>query len=114
MNRHVQPALQLERTLQGGRKVIRLAFVGLFVEQLIHLCHYGAESVFALTAGRHEKVVGGDRVEALPRQADICRDLAVQIRPHAHQRLGDAGQLFHILGDDHQGDGIVIRVFPYL
>ena len=108
---HVQLRIDLERALERGRVVGRLLGLGLLVEQLLYLLLRRLKDLLAVALHRDEKVVRGDvRVELGGRKADVVGDLDVQVGAHAHERFLHAVELFQVLGDEHEGNGIKVSV----
>ena len=111
-DRHVQVGVHLQRTLQGGGGIGRGFAVRLFIDEGIHGLYGVGEGRLVRAADGHKKVIGPHRLESRGVQAQIGRDFPIQFRSHAHQGFFDAFQLLNVLGDEHQGHGIVIRIFP--
>ena len=112
-DRHVQIRVDLDRAFERGRIVRGLFGLRLLVQQFLYLLLRRLKHLVAVALHRHEKVVRGDvGVELRGCQTDVVGDLDVQIGAHAHERFLHAVELFQVFGDEHEGNGIKISVFP--
>ena len=110
-DRHVQVGIHLQRALQSGGRIGCGLAVRLFIDKDIDGFYGAVKRPFVRTANSHKKVIRAHRLESRGVQAQIGRDFPIQFRSHAHQGFLDALQLLDVLGDKHQGHGIVIRIF---
>ena len=80
------------------------------VEHFLDLGERGGHNFVAVALNCNKEVVGCDRLKFGRIDAQVVRQLTVQIGTHADECFFNTIELFEILGDDHERNRVVIGI----